>query len=769
MNALKKLILCVLFSVSFPQLGYADGSSSGVTIQSIQFEGLHHIKRGTALSYLKFKAGQKVTSAKMTQATRRLYQTGFFKNVDLKLDGHTLHAAVEEQPVVADIQFEGNEELTKDALNKALDTAGLKAGRMHNPAVLYTIENALKAQYASKGYYESKITSKVTTLPRGRIAINLHIVEGKASRLKSLDISGNKAYSESKLRDQFEMTTTRPWSFLTRGDVYTKLKFEMDLDQLRNFYYNHGYLEFQILEKHVGLDQKTGDVKIMIKVFEGPIYTVRRATLDVKKGQKLPKPMLKALKASMHVTIGDTFSKVDLVKVSQDLSDAISEKGYASVKVNMLPSIDEKSHQVDIVYMIVPGKRVVVRRVRFKGNVETADFVLRRAMLQLEAAPFSASKIKESQRRLSNLGYVKDVKILPQPVPSRPEQIDLEVQLKEAATLHGALMVGYGNPDGLMYGITFSKDNFLGAGDKIDLSFNKSGYSKVYRLGFVEPYYTLSGISRSFSIFSQQTTPAEVNLVNYSTDRYGASMGFGFPMSLQDRMHTNLQYENVIIKPSGTSSSVVDHFITQHGTRFDELTATFGWSHNSLNRMMFPTSGNKQSLNLGISLPVGQRSLDYYTLNYAMRWFKPISTKGWGVEFKSNLGYGRGYGRTGSKLPFFKNYYAGGPDSVRGFVGNTLGPRDAQNHSVGGNVLTYASFGFIVPSPTSDSMRAVVFLDAGNVFEDQFRMNDLRYSAGVSLEWKAGFLPLTISLAKPLNSKPGDRTEFFQFNIALGT
>lgn len=763
----------LLLGLSFCAVGHAaihpSPTPQGVRVEHVVFKGLKQIPKMTAEAVLKISKGDRLAPTDLTRATRRMFKSGFFDHAKLELDGHTLRVTVAERPVISQIHFTGNDEMTTDNLKTALKNAGLVEGRIYQAAVLHRMEQAIKAQYAAMGFYQATVTSKVETLPRHRVSLTLTITEGPTAQLKSIHITGNHAFSESKLLDQFNMTTTRPWSFLTRGDVYTKANLMADLGALDNFYFNHGYLQFHVVNKQVDLDEKTGAVSVHLKVSEGPVYTIRAVKFKLSKGQ-WPTGCLALAKSKLTLRIGDVFSRNDLQNNTQSISSVFADKGYAKVRVNVVPNIDEKSHQVDLTFNVTPGKPIVVRRIRFQGNTETADYVLRRAMLQLEAAPFSSSLIKESQRRLSNLGYIKDVTIQPESVPGAPNQMDLVIGLKERSTLHGALMVGYGNPDGLMYGINFSQDNFLGAGDRVSLSFNKSGYSKVYSLGLTEPFYTLSGISRTLSIFSSQTTPGEVNLVNYSTDRYGAQVNFGIPVSVHDTVSVGFGYENQLIKKSSISSSTVDHFLKRYGNRFGQLSTSIGWSQSTLDRMIFPTSGLRQSVSMQLNFPAGHTGLKYYKASYAMRWFHPLTHMGWGLEFKTDLGYGAGFGGGDNPLPFFENFYAGGPESVRGYVGNTLGPKDDEGNAIGGSVQTVASVGMIVPSSFSEDVRAVLFADTGNVFAaGKFKPRELRYSAGVQFEWKAGFLPLTIVLAKALNPQPGDRTESFQFNIALGT
>lgn len=732
-------------------------------VQDIQVPGLQRISLGTAFNYLPIKVGETLSDAKASAILKALYKTGFFEDVQLSRKDDVLIVHVDERPSIAKIEVFGNEELDTEELNTALKTIGLTEGRIFNRSLLDQIEQELHQQYFSLGKYGVKIEKKLVELERNRVEITIDIDEGDAAKIKIINIIGAKKFEEDTLLDKFELSTPTMWSGISGSGTYSKQALLGDLESLRSYYLDRGYLHFNIESTQVSITPDKRDVYISVNLLEGEQYTVREVKLS---GDLLvPEEELRAL---LTVKAGDIFSRRAIADSSNKLSDRLGIDGYAFANVNAVPDINDEDRTIGINFFVSPGKRVYVRRINVTGNTKTRDEVVRREVRQMEGGWLSSPLVNRSKIRLQKLGYFDSVNVETPAVAGTSDQVDLNLDVTEGSTGNFTAGLGYGETQGLLFNMSVTFNNFLGTGKRISTEVNNSKVNTVYRISYTNPYYTQDGISRGFSVHSRSTDAEEANLADFSTDTYGASMNFGFPISEYNRASWSLGYENtsLTINPLEAPTSYVE-WVEENGENFDTISNTVSWSHDTRNRAIFPDSGYYSLLSAEVALPGGD--LEYYKLTVRQKYYVPMG-KGITLLLGADLGYGDGYGDT-TELPFYKNYYAGGGRSVRGFQGNSLGPRDpVSDEPIGGNTKVVSHLELAFPSPFEDterSFRLSTFIDAGNVFasKDDFDTSELRSSYGLSAVWLTPVGALTFNWAWPINTKPGDETESFQFAI----
>jgi len=760
-------VVLVLLALAAP----AGAASDSFVIRDIRVEGLQRMSAGTVFNYLPVSVGDTMDTEKSAEVIRALYKTGFFKDVRLQREGDVLILSVQERPAIAKIEIRGNKDIETDALTQALKDIGLAEGRVFNRSVLDKIEQELQRQYFNRGKYGVKIETTVTPLERNRVAVDIDIVEGKAARIKQINIIGNTTFPEDDLLDEFQLRTTNLFSFYTRNDQYSKQKLAGDLETLRSYYLDRGYIKFAIESAQVSITPDKKDIFITIVISEGPVYTVS----DVKIAGDL---VVEAdeLFPLIRVHRGESFSRKKTATSSEELSLLLSNRGYAFANINSIPEIDEENRQVALTFFVDPGKRVYVRRINMLGNTRTRDEVLRREMRQMEAAWFSTSKVNESRDRLRRLGYFEDVSIETPAVPGSADEVDVNVTVKEKPSGNFLAGVGYSQSDGFILNTSITQENFLGTGKRVSLAFNNSSAVTIYRLAYTNPYYTVNGVSRGFDFSYRATDFAEYNSADYVTDIGRAGVNFGFPISPFSQANMFLDFEHINLKPGAFASDEITYFVEQNGTKFNDFNITADWSYDSRDSSVFPTRGFYNSLVGEMTVPGSD--LQFYKLRYRLQKFWPL-TRDLTLMLRGDLGYGNGYGSTDS-LPFFFNYFAGGMRSVRGFEQYSLGPQDSQGDPIGGNLLTTGGLELILPAPLEgfeNTVRISGFVDAGNVFQtfdypfasDQgFKLDEIRYSVGVGATWLSPVGALAVSLAYPLNAKSFDNTEYFQFSFGTG-
>ncbi|MBL1275442.1 MAG: outer membrane protein assembly factor BamA [Ectothiorhodospiraceae bacterium] len=728
-------------------------------VQDIQVRGLQRISLGTAFNYMPIKVGETLDNTKASAIVKALYKTGFFEDVQISRKDNELIVHVEERPSIAKIEVFGNEELDTEELNTALKSIGLTEGRIFNRSLLDQIQQELHQQYFSLGKYGVKINTKLTELERNRVDIEIDIDEGDAAKIKLINLIGANKFDEATLLDKFTLSTP---SGITGGGTYSKQELQGDLETLRSYYLDRGYLHFSIESTQVSITPDKRDVYISVNVQEGEQYTVREVKLSGE--MKVPEDELRAL---LTVNAGDIFSRRAIADSSNRLSERLGIDGYAFANVNAVPDINEKDKTIALNFFISPGNRVYVRRINITGNTKTRDAVVRREVRQMEGGWLSSPLVERSQIRLQKLGYFDSVNVETPAVPGTNDQVDLNFDVTEGSTGNFTAGLGYGETQGLLFNTSITFNNFLGTGKRVSTEINNSRVNTIYRFSYTNPYFTQDGISRGFSVQSQSTDASNANLAAFSTDTYGASMNFGFPISEYNRASWSLGYENTDLKIGDIAPVSYAEWVAENGSNYDTISTTVSWSHDTRNRAVFPDKGYYSLLSAELAVPGGD--LEYYKLTVRQKYYISLR-KGVTVLLGADLGHGDGYGDT-TELPFYKNYYAGGGRSVRGFRGNSLGPRDpVTDRSIGGATRVVTHLELFFPSPfaeTERSFRLSAFIDAGNVFasDQDFDIDEVRASYGVSAIWLTPVGALTFNWGWAINDKPGDDTEIFQFAI----
>jgi len=748
----------LMFSVILLSYVACASAASSFIVKEIHVEGLQRVSLGTFLSYMPIKKGDRLDYSKTSEIIEALYKTGFFSNISLYRRNNKLIVKVVENPTIGVLHISGNKKIKTQKLLEALKQQGFAEGEVFDRSVLVGVKQALLQEYYTLGHYNARVDTKITSQPRNRVSVDINVFEGPVAKIREIKIIGNYKFPDHQLLKEFTLSTPNLWSFFTHAGEYSKEKLDADLEKLRSFYLDRGYLQFKVDSTQVSITPDKQHVYIIIHVVEGPIYTVSNVELS---GNLLDKK--EQIQKLINIHEGDVFSRKKIVDVDTAITEFLGDFGYAFADVIPQPEVDHVKHRVMINLKVNPKQRVYVRRISFLGNTKTADYVLRREMRQMEGALYSLSNIEESKRNLSNLGYLQNIETKLKQVPGRPDQVDLQTHLKEASSAAASLQFGYSDMDGFIYGASINERNFMGTGKSVGLQFNNSQYNNVYGFHYYNPYYTKNHVSLGFDLYYQNTNPRKLKYVSdYATDIFGASASYGIPVSEYSRLSFSYGYEHTKLRTSKTSAEEIEDFIEQYGKNFDTIKVNSGWQYSSLDKFPFPTKGFTQSIGLEVGLPV--HKLEYYKANYDVTWYRPI-TKNFIMDIHGYLGYGDGYGIM-KKLPFFENYFAGGIGSVRGFSANTLGPRDSNGDALGGNISMYGSLGLIIPSPTP-SVRPSLFLDAGNVYDRRLSLSDLRYSAGIQVEWYTPIAPLIFSFALPIREKPGDETEPFQFQIGV--
>lgn len=762
---MKRFFLSLLLLLSFSTQALAFKS---FVIHKIRFEGLAHISRGTALNALPIKAGDTLTSKETAQIIHNLYDTNFFNTVALRQAGNDLVVVVTERPTIAAVNISGNDVIPTEKLKEALKAQGLTSGKLLNPSLLDSIQNGLIEQYYAIGKYNARVDVSTASASRNRRLVNVSISEGKTAKISKIQLLGNHTFSEKELAKQFILTTPGLMTLFTQNDQYSQEKLQASIEALRTYYLNRGFIRFEILSSQVALTPDRKHVYITVSIKEGQQY--RYGSHKVVGQKVLSQQDLKTL---LPFSEGAIFSRKTVIAAEKSLHDALGNRGYAYPSIQAVPSVNDKTLRVNLTFEVHPGHLTYVRRVTFSGNTQTQDVVLRREMRQMEGGLVNSKNVKASVRRLNLLGYFKNVAMKMQPVPNSQDEVDLNFHVKEVPSSQATFGLGYSTLDGFLIQAALAQPNFLGSGKALNVNFSNSFKSRSYSVSYTNPFYTVNGVSRSFNFLFQSSDPSRVNIANYTMDRFGGSMGYGIPLSENNRLSFNmgLQHQH-LQETSGSSTQVVD-FINENDKIFQQFTTGIGWSYNGYDKVPFTTKGFRQSLSGTFTGPLNQQSLRYYRLNYIAHGFYPLY-KSFIGSLQMSAGYGNGAFGT-KMLPFFENFYAGGMGSVRGYQGYSLGPKDSNNDSLGGDLMLTGSAELFFPNPVdNDALRTGLFVDTGNVYQTEsgygigatgVDLGDMRYSTGLDVEWRSPFGILQLSLAKALNPKANDRTEFFAFNI----
>ncbi|WP_296752987.1 outer membrane protein assembly factor BamA [Thiobacillus sp.] len=736
-------------------------------VKDIRVEGIQRTEAGTVFSYLPVKVGEVMTDEKTAAAIKALYATGFFKDVRLEARDGVVIVTVEERPSIARITLTGIKEFSEDDLKTGLKQTGLAEGRVLDRALLDKAEQELQRQYFNRGKYAVEIKSTLTPLERNRVAVQFDVVEGDSARIRQINIVGNKAFKEKELLNQFTSTTPGWLTWYTKNDQYSKSRLGGDIEALRSFYLNRGYLEFNVDSTQVSISPDKQGIYITVNVTEGPQYKISDVKLA---GQMLvPEAELQKL---VTVKPGEVFERDRLTETTKKIADRLGNDGYAFANVNAVPELDKDKSTVAFTLFVDPGRRVYVNRVNVTGNTKTRDEVVRREIRQMEGAYYDAEKINRSRDRLNRLGYFNEVNIETPSVAGTTDQVDVNVGVAEKSTGNVMLGAGFSSSEGLVLSGSVSQSNVFGTGNRLSAQINSGSVNKVYSLSFTNPYYTINGISLGYDLYRRDIDATDLdNVGDYKTSTYGAGVRFGLPVNERDFISFGLTYEQTSLTTNPSSPTIYQLFEQEFGSDNDTLRLDTSWARDTRNSFLFPTKGQLQRVAAEVGTPLG--SLEYYKLSFQHQQFLPLSKR---FTLMLNGEVGIGGGLSGKPLPFFKNFYAGGNSSVRGFKNGTLGPKDQNDDALGGDkrIIGNAELFFPLPGLKDDqSLRMSAFVDAGATFgpnDNQgrykdFAFGDLRYSAGIAVLWVSPLGPLKFSLAQPLTSKTGDQEEMFQFTL----
>lgn len=742
------------------------------TVKDIRVEGIQRTEAGTVFSYLPVRVGDLFTDDKGAAAIKSLYATGFFKDVRIEVDGDVLVVMVEERPSIAGVEFSGTKEFEKEALLKALKQIGVGESRIFDKASVDRAEQELKRQYLSRGLYGVQITTTVTPIERNRVTISFAVDEGEIARIKQITIIGNKSFSDKELLGLLSLTTPGIFSWYTKADQYSKQKLAGDIETLKSFYLNRGYIEMQAESTQVSITPDKKEIYITINISEGEKYTVSDVKLE---GEMFGRN--DELKSLVQLKKGDVYSAEKLAESTKKISERMGNFGYAFANVNANPEINRDKKEVAFTILLDPGKRVYVRRMNVAGNSRTRDEVIRREFRQFENSWYDGNNIRLSRDRIDRLGYFKEVGIETPEVQGANDQVDVNVSVVEKPTGNIMLGVGFSQSEKVTLSGSIQQANFAGSGNTIGLDVNTSKLNRTVAISQTTPYFTDEGISRSYEIFLRTTRPPIVNAGDFKVETTGANVKFGVPFSELDTVFFGVGVEQTKIQTFRNVPGIIDSpqkyltYVKDFGDGVNATTTsvplTVAWQRDSRDSAINPNSGRYQRVNLELGA-VG--SLKYYRTVYQHQYFTPLFRE-LTLALNGEIDYGRGLG--GKPYPVFKNFYAGGIGSVRGFESSSLGTRDTNGDSLGGAARLIGNVELQFPFPGSGnnrSLRWFTFFDAGNVFEEGKKINtsDLRYSAGVGLSWISPIGPLKISYGKPLNAKSDDKKQNFQFQLGTG-
>jgi len=731
-------------------------------VKDIRVEGIQRTEPGTVFGYLPVKVGETFGEDQATEAVRRLYATGFFNDVRIETDNDVVVVVLQERPTIASITFNGMREFDSKSLVDSLNRVGFGEGRIFDRSMLEQAEFELKQQYLSKAKYGIEITSTITPLPRNRVGVAFDIFEGDSAKIREIRIVGAHAFKESELLDELQLTTSGWLTWYTDTDKYSREKLEGDVEALRSFYLDRGYLSVVVEPPQVTISPDRKDIFITLTIQEGEPYVVSKVALA---GELL------GLDAELEQLItlkpGDTFSATKTNETSKAITDYLGNLGYAFANVNPNPALDRDKRETELTFYVDPSRRVYVRRIDVGGNTRTRDVVVRREITQQEAAWYDAGEIKRSRDRIDRLGYFNDLDVQTDPVPGSPDQIDVNVSVTEKPTGVLNLGVGYGSSERAIVSAGISEENVFGSGHSLTLQVNTSKINRSAVLSHTDPYWTRDGVSRTTSMYYRQSEPFLNDDGDYRVKAMGLGLNIGVPVSAYDRIFFGGNFERNHIYTYRNSPKAYDDFTDEYGSPTNAMIFSAGWSKDTRDSALVPTSG----FFTRVRADVATVDLKYYMLSGQQQYYLTIG-RDYTLALNALVDYGKGYGGRG--YPVIKNVYAGGMGTVRGFEGSSLGERDARTDDyLGGAKRIVGNAQFYLPMPGASrdrTLRWFTFVDVGQTYRDNQNMDfgELRYSAGVGLSWNSPMGPLQISYARPLNKKSGDDTQAFQFQIGTG-
>ena len=777
-------------------------------VSDIRIIGLQRVSTGSIFNVIPISVGDNIDQRKSADITRSLFATEQFDDIQIAKDGNTLIIIVQERPSISAIDISGNKALKTEQLLESLDGVGIKEGEVYKRSTVEKVKSELVRSYASNGRYGAGVDIEEIKKPRNRIELNIEVDEGKSATIESINIIGNELFSNEDLLDGFELSSGSIFSFLSNDNAYSREKLKGDIESLESFYLNRGYLKFSIESSEISLSKDKKSIFINFNIFEGEQYTINDVEVvgDLPFGDEVYEEITNSLKDKIY-------SQAQITGIEEFFTNVLGNQGYAFAEVSGNPVIDDDSEEVKITFSVMPGKRTYTRKILFTGNNLTQDYVLRREMRQFEGAWSSDNSIESGKVRLERLGYFKEVNVETIPVVGTDDQIDVMYSVEEENT--GSIGGNLGYSDfGLMVGFNLQEQNFLGTGNTVAVGINKNVYSEQYNLSFLDPFATKDGVSLGYNAYFRETDYGEYNVANYLTNSNGIGIQYGWPISDTQRLNLSLTYDKTDISVGTQPAREIWDFVNAEGNIYETLNLQTQWQRVTLNRGMFPTDGASTAISLSATVPGSD--LNYYRINLRQKFYQPLSS-GLVFGFNGEIGYLSTFGDT-KETPFFQNFFAGGPRSLRGFESNTLGPRSTEapcyefNYSegtcpnlidsdgdeipdkpyynpyanseynkrvsIGGNIKVEGSLQLIFRLPFIEdqrSMRSAFFFDFGNVFSDnckeyQFNcykpsIDDLRYSYGVGITFVTGFGPMSFAISKPTNAGQYEETKQFQFTV----
>lgn len=730
-------------------------------VKDIRVEGIQRTEAGTVFSYLPVRVGDTVSDEHASQAIKTLFATGFFKDVRIEVEGSVLVVVVQERPAIASIGFVGMKEFEKEQILKALKDMGISETQIFDRALLDRAEQELKRQYLTKGKYGVQITTTVTPLERNRVGINFNVNEGDAAKIKAISIVGAKSFPEKDLLSLLEQSTPGWMTWYTKKDQYSRQKLTADLEVLRSHYMNRGFLEFAVDSTQVSISPDKKDIYITINITEGDRYQI--SSVQLAGDLVLSEAEIRKLVA---LKPGQVFSREELNNTTKRIADRLSDQGYAFANVNASPELDKEKKQVAFTIFVDPGKRVYVRRVNVTGNTRTRDEVIRREMRQMEGGWYNAEQVTISKQRVDKLGYFADVTVETAPVPGTSDQVDVNMNVAEKPTGNVMLGVGFSQSEKLMLSGAIAQNNIFGSGKHLSLNVNTGKINRALGVSYTDPYFTVDGISQGFDVYHRTVRPITIDVGDYKTASTGLGIRFGFPISERESISAGLAFDYTKITVYDKSPQRYIDFVNDYGNSNTSLPFTASWTKDTKDSFIMPTEGTYQRAGIEVAIPGGD--LKYWKVNYQYQQFFPLS-RTFTLMLNGDVGYGDGYGGHDG-LPFYKNFFAGGITTVRGYATSSLGPVDKKydDERLGGNRKIVGTAEVFWGIPGYDkALRLGWFLDAGQVFGpgQKIKLDDLRASTGLSLSWISPVGPLKFSVAAPLNDKPGDDTEVLQFQL----
>ncbi|WP_240470517.1 outer membrane protein assembly factor BamA [Halomonas halocynthiae] len=752
-------------------------------IRDIRVEGLQRVSAASVFNAFPVNASQTVDERQLAAAARQLFATGLFDDVRLAREGDVLIIEVEERPTISRLNIEGNKQISNTDLRNGLREAGLDEGQVLQLSTLEELERELAGVYQAQGRYSAQIKTSVEPAGAGRVQVNIKIDEGAVARIRQLNIVGNKAFDDDTLRDVFELEDTPGWFFgWFSDDKYSRQALSGDLERLRSFYLDRGYVNFNVDSTQVSISPDKSQIFVTVNVTEGKQY--RLGNISFAGNMRISEREAREL---LQVQSGEIFSLSDVTASSEALRSRLGAEGFAFAEINGIPEVSASGDTVDLTFAVDAGRRAYVRRIEFVGNTTTQDEVLRREMIQMEGAPASTEAIAQSRQRLERLGFFKQVEVTTESVSGAGDQLDVTYTVEEQPSGSVSASIGYSQSAGVIYGASLAQDNFLGTGNRVNIGAQRSDNYTSVNFGFTDPYWTLDGISRGYHLFYRETNYEDSDISTYSTDAIGGGINFGYPINEITRLNFGADVESLKVKTYQDTPSEIERYVQDQGGRADSFRVSASWTRNDLNRGIMPTAGNYQRLSMETTVPGSDAQ--FYKMRAQARHFFPFNEEqSWTLKLSAEAGYGDSIGS--DPYPFYENFFSGGLGSVRGYTSSTLGPRTTPRGNggvttMGGNVMLQGSAELIFPMPFVDDQRSVqpsLFVDGGNTFltscykvmpEDRGRqscesgvdLGELRYSAGVGLSWLTPVGPLTFSFAKPLNKKSGDDTQVFQFSL----